>query len=144
MHCCVCAVTDTKKLLVLGLQYINEDSHTVNSMHLLDRTAAVGSLTVTLEESTNTLWSSAGQPFVVDATFPDSILGYCVDVIESMGSLGLSSDCSIGSNVTVFRYPSFAPGNNCLVYTFKVKAANPAGNGAISEVSHIDATAMSQ
>jgi hypothetical protein len=95
--------------------------------------SAVGSLTLTPQDSRTTVLLSWTPPFTLDIfnVNPD-IAGYCVDVVGSSSAM-LHSECGI--TVTEFTYP-LPTMNWCDVYTFTVTPVNVVGNGTLSSLNY--------
>ena len=94
--------------------------------------SAVGSLSVTLQDSTISLnWTA---PFTLDIRGVDPDITYCVAVVNSTSSTP-HSQCGI--NVTEYEYP-IPPDSTCHNYTFTfiVTPVNAVGNG-ISTNHHL-------
>ena len=95
----------------------------------LGHLSAVGSLSVTVQDSTISLTWTA--PFTQDITGVDPDITYCVGVVYSTSSSTLHSECGITE--TEYEYTYSIPFDiACHDYMVTVTPVNPAGNGTPS------------
>ena len=91
--------------------------------------SAVDSLILIGEDNTITLnWIA---PFTLDISLINNDITYCVDVINSMTSALLHSECEIIGIEFIYSLP---PRSWCNEYNFVVTPVNLAGNGTTNGV----------
>ena len=127
------SVFNATSLLLLQGIYTHQRHILAMLLHwiIIGLLSAVGSLTITVQDSAISLTWTA--PFTLDIQGVDPDITYCVCLVNSTSLSTLHSECEITE--VEYEYP-IPPDSACHMYMFTVTPVNVVGNGTSSTLTY--------